>query len=97
MISIIVTLETSRTKNTIKATWKFLIYTFIITVPPLWWLDKVVHNLFYFVAIRIRFIQSTYSVNENDGQAQPVLILSNPSSTNITVQVRSNDITATGE
>ena len=44
MISIIVTLETSRTKNTIKATWKFLIYTFIITVPPLWLLGKVVHN-----------------------------------------------------
>ena len=38
-----------------------------------------------------------YYVNENDGPAQPVLVLSNPSSTDITVQVRSNDITATGE
>ena len=38
-----------------------------------------------------------YYVNENDGPAQPVLVLSNPSSTDITVQVRSNNITATGE
>ena len=43
------------------------------------------------------FNQSTYSVDEDDGPAQPVLVLSNPSSTDITVQVRSNDITATGE
>ena len=45
----------------------------------------------------ISFDQSTYTVNEDDGPAQPVLVLSNPSSTDITVQVRSNDITATGE
>ena len=47
--------------------------------------------------VAVRFSQSTYSVDEDDGPAQPVLILSNPSSTNITVRVRSNDITATGE
>ena len=45
----------------------------------------------------VSFSQSTYSVNEDDGPAQPVLVLSNPSSTDITVQVESNDITATGE
>ena len=43
------------------------------------------------------FNQSTYSVNEDDGPAQPVLVLSNPSSTDITVQVRDNENTATGE
>ncbi|XP_065912235.1 neural cell adhesion molecule 1-like [Dysidea avara] len=46
--------------------------------------------------IIVSFNQSTYSVDEDDGPAQPVLVLSNPSSTDITVQVRSNDITATG-
>ena len=50
-----------------------------------------------YVATTVSFNQSTYSVNEDDGPAQPVLVLSNPSSTDITVQVRSNDITATGE
>ena len=48
-------------------------------------------------AIAISFSQSTYSVDEDDGPAQPVLVLSNPSSTDITVQVRSNNITATGK
>ena len=48
-------------------------------------------------AIAISFSQWTYSVDEDDGPAQPVLVLSNPSSTDITVQVRSNDITATGK
>ena len=43
------------------------------------------------------FSQSGYSIGESNGPAQPVLVLSNPSSTDITVQVRSNDITATGE
>ena len=45
----------------------------------------------------ISFNESTYNVSEDNGPAQPVLVLSNPSSTDITVQVRSNNITATGE
>ena len=49
------------------------------------------------IAITVTFDQSTYSIDEDDGPAQPVLVFSNPSSTDITVQVRSNDITATGE
>ena len=48
-------------------------------------------------AITINFSQSTYSVNEGDGPAQPVLVLSNPSSTDITVQVRDTQNTATSE
>jgi len=43
------------------------------------------------------FGESKYKVDKNDGPAQPVLVLSNPSSTDITVQVRSNNITATGK
>ena len=43
------------------------------------------------------FSQSTYSVDEDDGPAQPVLVLSNPSSSTITVQVTNTDGSATGE
>ena len=49
-----------------------------------------------YIAIKVTFNQSTYSVNENDGPAQPVLVLSNPSSTDITVQVNDTQNTATG-
>jgi len=45
----------------------------------------------------VSFNQSTYSVDEDDGPAQPVLVLSSPSSTDITVQVFSTDGTATGK
>ena len=48
-------------------------------------------------AITVMFNQTTYSVNENAGPAQPVLVLSNPSSTDITVQVFNTDGSATGE
>ena len=50
-----------------------------------------------FLVSTVSFSQSTYSVNENDGSAQPVLVLSNPSSTDITVRVRDNSNIATGE
>ena len=43
------------------------------------------------------FNQSTYSVDEDDGPAQPLLILSNSSSTDITVEVTNTDGSATGE
>ena len=45
----------------------------------------------------VKFSQSTYSVNENSGVVQPVLVLSIPSSTDITVEVISTDGSATGE
>ena len=50
-----------------------------------------------FPAITVNFNQSTYSVNEDAGPVQPVLVLSNPSSTDITVQVRDTQNTATSE
>ena len=49
------------------------------------------------VATTVSFSQLTYSVDEDDGPAQPVLVLSNPSSTDITVQVRDTGNTATSE
>ena len=43
------------------------------------------------------FEQSTYSFIEGTGSALPVLIISNPPSFDITVQVTSTDISASGE
>jgi len=52
---------------------------------------------FHSTVITVTFDQSTYIVNEDDGPAQPVLVFSNPSSANITVQVISSDRAAIGE
>ena len=60
-------------------------------------MQQLHHQLICLIDVSISFNQSIYSVDEDDGPAQPVLVLSNPSSTDITVQVRNNDITATGE
>ena len=43
------------------------------------------------------FNQSMYSVNEDAGPAQPVLVINNQLSTDITVQVTNTDRSATGE
>ena len=43
------------------------------------------------------FSQTMYSVNEDGGPARPTLVLSKPSSTDITVQVTTTDGLATGE
>ena len=43
------------------------------------------------------FSNTTYSVDENDGPAQPVLVLSNPSSMAFNVTVFTINGTATGE
>ena len=45
----------------------------------------------------MRFGQTTYSVDEDDGPAQPTLVLSGPSATAITVEVTSGGGSATGE
>ena len=43
------------------------------------------------------FTQTVYYVNEDAGPVQPILVLSNPSSTDITVEVFNTDGSATGE
>ena len=45
----------------------------------------------------MRFSQSLYTVNENDGSVQPVLVLSNPASTDITVVVEDISYNASGK
>jgi len=54
---------------------------------------------FYCVAITIMFDQKTYSVDENARLVQPRLVLTNPSSTDISVEisVSSSDGSATGK
>ena len=51
----------------------------------------------FLLVIMVSFKHSTYSVNENAGSAQPVLVLSDPLSTDITVSVYNTDVSATGE
>ena len=53
--------------------------------------------IMHYIAVSVSFNQSTYMINENDGLVQPVLVLSNSVATDITLQVITNDITATGE
>ena len=48
------------------------------------------------LAITVMFGQSKYSVNEHEELSQAVLVLSNPSSTDLTVQVTNTDGSATG-
>ena len=47
--------------------------------------------------ITIRFNQSLYSVDEDSGVVQPVLVLNRLSSTNITVYIRDSSNNATSE
>ena len=65
---------------------------------------EICYTLFFTVikiylptAITVRFNQTAYNVDENVGPVQPLLVFSNPSSTDIIVQVRETEITATGE
>ena len=51
----------------------------------------------YSVEVSISFSQSTYIVNEDEGLLQAVLVISTSVRIDITVQVGTNDNTATGE
>ena len=53
--------------------------------------------VYHLVAITITFSETTYSVDEDDGPAQPVLVLSNPSATDFTVRVREVEGSATSK
>ena len=55
------------------------------------------HAICHFVAITVMFSQTMYSVDEEAGPAQPVLVLSNPSSSDIMLQVSEEQGTATSE
>ena len=50
----------------------------------------------YHIDVAVHFMKSRYVVVENNGAVQLVLVLTKPSSTEITVEIMNNDITATG-
>ena len=52
---------------------------------------KVINIFVICLDITVSFTRLTYSVNEDDGPVQPVLVLSNSSSTDIIVQVYNNN------
>ena len=49
-----------------------------------------------YIVATLDFDQSVYSVDEDNGVVQVILLLSNPSSSDITVQVFTTDGSATG-
>ena len=49
------------------------------------------------LAITVNFTHFTSSINENGGPLQPSLVLSNPSATDIIIEVFNTDGSATGE
>ena len=55
------------------------------------------YSTFVPAAITVRFQNTTYIVNEDDGIVQPLLVLSNPSSFVETVQVTNTDVTINGK
>ena len=50
-----------------------------------------------YIGILLSFNETGYSIDESDGPVQPVLLLSNPSSTDIAIQIRDDGRTATSE
>ena len=51
----------------------------------------------YPIDLTVNFEQPNYTINETDRIVRLVMVLSNPSSTNISVQVSSTDGSATGK
>ena len=56
-----------------------------------------VNGLFTFIAVVVDFMQSAYSATENNGFVQIELVSSNPSSSDITIEVLNAEASATGE
>ena len=54
------------------------------------------YHYYFYTGVMVNFSQPAYSVEENSGVAEIQLMFSNPSSIDITVQVYSGDINATG-
>ena len=51
----------------------------------------------HFLVVVVSFNESAYNANENNEQVQPVLVLSQPSSTDISVLITVLDGNATGQ
>ena len=58
-------------------------------------MNSLICSYLYLLAdIVLKFNQPIYVVNEDDGIVQPVLVLSNPSSYDVTIQVNDDEIYA---
>ena len=56
-----------------------------------------IYSAYCHVDVTVMLSQSSYSVHENAGVVKPVLVISNPSSVDITIQVSDVQGGATGE
>ena len=59
--------------------------------------EQVFNDVYFLIAITVSFNKPMIRVNENGGPAKLVLVLSNPSSTNITIIIINHDNSATGK
>ena len=57
--------------------------------------DYINHPLLLVITVSLEYYE--FSVDEDAGPAQPVLVFSNPSSTDITIRVTNTDGSAIGE
>lgn len=58
---------------------------------------QVLNSNIHIAGVSVRFNQSLQDVNESNGFMQSVLLLSSPSSVNITIHVSTNDGSARGK
>ena len=73
-------------------------YVFIIILLQLLYgIVVLMARIFSLVDAIVSFNQSMYNVDEDEGEIQVVLVLSNPSSADIIVQVVDNSSTALGK
>ena len=59
--------------------------------------NKVLNSNICITGVSVRFNQSLQSVHESNGFTQNVLVLSSPSSVDITIHVSTNDGSARGK
>ena len=69
----------------------------LLHVQVYWWYVIVLYYPSLYTDLSVSFSQSVYKINEGVRLVQPELVLTNQSSTDITVRVFSTDKTATGE
>ena len=53
--------------------------------------------LAFLIVTTVSFNQSAYSAYENDGYVQPILVLTKPYSSDLTVTIRADSVTASGK
>ena len=60
-------------------------------------INELFIQIFPILAVVLRFTQTTYNIGEGDALVQPMLTLSRPLSTDLTLQVLNSDLSATGK